>query len=192
MRRIIWDYIFDETSLIFLVAILIFIIIRLLYLLIAKKTFFAIRELMLLIFVASIIFIISKTVIPKYSFAKTSDGLIVNLHRLDWKVNIIPFKTIWYFMTDEIKRDSVGMIINILGNLLLFIPIGLAGLALNQYDIRLTVMKGCIISVIIEIIQIIPGRSTDIDDVIVNTIGVLIGCLIMFLIHKISVRFKKE
>ncbi|GIO23448.1 VanZ family protein [Oceanobacillus sp. J11TS1] len=89
--------------------------------------------------------------------------------------NIIPF----YKLTDIILHQSLfDSLKNIIGNIILFVPFGF--MLLMKYPRVGTVLKatviGTICSIFIECAQIIyPYRWTDIDDVILNTIGTLIG-----------------
>ena len=88
--------------------------------------------------------------------------------------NFIPFK--------EIFRYSIGsrlFIKNIVGNILLFIPYGFfIEYYINNKKILTPAILTIIISITIEIVQLKIGRTFDIDDVILNTCGGIIGYLI--------------
>lgn len=92
--------------------------------------------------------------------------------------NIIPFK--------EIFRYSIGsrlFIKNIIGNILLFLPYGyFIGYYINNKKIITSAILTMIISITIEVVQLNIGRTFDIDDVILNTCGGMLG----FLIYSIS------
>lgn len=47
-------------------------------------------------------------------------------------------------------------------------------------------MAGAAISALIEFIQLFIGRSSDIDDAILNTLGVMLGYCVLRLYKKIS------
>ncbi len=79
---------------------------------------------------------------------------------------------------------------DVLGNIVLFTPLGVvlagalagrrdrSGRASNPAIVRLSGAAGLgvLLSVAIEIVQLqIPGRATDVDDVIFNTLGTLVG-----------------
>ncbi|WP_342541786.1 VanZ family protein [Paenisporosarcina sp. FSL H8-0542] len=71
---------------------------------------------------------------------------------------------------------------NILGNIILFTPLGfiliLKFKRLN--NMMSVVLVGVLSSTFIEIIQLLlPNRSFDIDDIILNTLGTMIGLLIL-------------
>lgn len=88
--------------------------------------------------------------------------------------NYIPFK--------EIFRYSIGshkFIKNIMGNILLFIPYGfLSSYILNNKKISVTFVLSLIVSLTIEIVQYYIGRVFDIDDIILNVLGGIIGGLL--------------
>lgn len=79
---------------------------------------------------------------------------------------------------------SRAVLIDWVGNVLFFIPLG-AALALIRWPGRAAagwrwagwvVLTGALISTGIELGQLlVPGRATDVDDVILNTIGVVVG-----------------
>lgn len=76
-----------------------------------------------------------------------------------------------------------GWLINIIGNISMFIPVGICWpfcfKKLN--NVWKTVLAGCGFSLFIEITQLpFYQRCSDIDDLIMNTTGVLIGAVIYF------------
>ena len=90
-----------------------------------------------------------------------------------------PFITIEKFFNDaKVARED--FLVNILGNIFVFSPFGWLGLCLKKFNnfIPATVYFLIIITTI-ETIQYISGRGVaDIDDVFLNTIGMLIGFFI--------------
>lgn len=95
--------------------------------------------------------------------------------------NFIPFK--------EIMRYEVGsklFIKNILGNIILFIPFGFfVSRILKTRKIWPIVFVSIITSGVIEYTQLQIGRTFDIDDIILNLIGSLLGYL-MYLVIDVS------
>lgn len=73
------------------------------------------------------------------------------------------------------------LVVDVLGNLVLFLPLGLtvAGVVGRWAPVgRLAAagLTGLGLSVAIELVQLgIPGRASDVDDVIFNTVGTLVG-----------------
>ena len=88
------------------------------------------------------------------------------------RINCIPFRNIIDY---EIRREAV---INIIGNICLFIPTGiLLPILYRRLDsFRKVILTGAGLSLVIEIIQLLlPNSVTDIDDLMLNTLGVAIG-----------------
>ncbi len=88
--------------------------------------------------------------------------------------NLVPFK--------EIFRYEVGSTLfnyNVLGNILIFIPFGyLFGEYVNPKTIIPVLITGLATSITVELVQFKTGRCFDIDDIILNIIGTIIGYLL--------------
>lgn len=95
--------------------------------------------------------------------------------------NFTPFR--------EIFRYDIGserFIKNVLGNILLFVPFGFfATYIVKNKRISLTFLMTLIVSFTIEGTQYYIGRVFDIDDIILNVIGGMVGFLIYRLFEKI-------
>lgn len=81
------------------------------------------------------------------------------------------------------RRALRFLLINIVGNIVVFMPlgIGLAG-TLHQSSRWQTIWRGAAggfgLSLLIELLQLaIPTRATDVDDLIFNTLGTILGVL---------------
>lgn len=113
-------------------------------------------------------------------------------------VNLIPFKTIFLYITgtELIKVLNPGDVINVrilnlFGNLLMFMPMGFfLPIITKKHSFKTTLCISVIITVLIEIIQFFIGRSSDIDDVILNSIGCCLGFLCFSLYKKSGIRLK--
>ncbi len=96
--------------------------------------------------------------------------------------NFIPFK--------EINRYtflSRLFIKNVMGNVILFIPFGFfSSYFLKTKKILPSTILTIITSITIEIVQLKIGRVFDIDDIILNIIGGLIGYLLYILLNYIK------
>lgn len=91
--------------------------------------------------------------------------------------------------------DYDGWLINIIGNVTMFIPVGICcPLCFKQLDtIWKTILAGAASTLFIEISQLLfYNRCTDIDDLIMNTTGVIIGAAIFFVIRNIIMKHKDE
>lgn len=95
--------------------------------------------------------------------------------------NIIPFKTICSYL-ERVYNSTINInivVTNLFGNLLMFVPMGMSLPALfNEKFNKLWKVIFFVITlvIIIEITQFITFTgSADIDDLILNTIGAIIG-----------------
>lgn len=154
-------------------------IIRIIYIKYKKKMIDWYHEIILLLYVMFIIGLLSLTIIPK------------NSNRTH-EINLIPFKIfkdIYYEIV--VNRNITYLWINLVGNICIFIPIGLFPLILWKVKVGKVIIGGCLLSLFIEISQMFLARATDIDDLILNTIGVIIGVVIFNMLHKYN-NEKKE
>jgi hypothetical protein len=70
---------------------------------------------------------------------------------------------------------ETDVLLNVVGNGVLFLPLG-AALCLLGSRVRTTVLIAFSISAFVEITQLfVPGRTTSVDDVMLNTLGALLG-----------------
>ena len=103
-------------------------------------------------------------------------------------VNMIPFAEIRRYLTYISTIGVVYVGINLLGNIVVMIPFGYALPSLFGAGKKLPILYifiGMVFSILIELSQFITHTGTcDIDDVILNTIGVIIGYLIYSLLHR--------
>jgi glycopeptide antibiotics resistance protein len=102
--------------------------------------------------------------------------------------NLIPFHTLAIYLRN---LDSEFWLRNLFGNLGLLLPLGLLGPIALPLLARwwLILPLALLISVSIELAQHwIPDRSADIDDVIVNVSGALLGYLVFLVVRLIGRR----
>ena len=103
--------------------------------------------------------------------------------------NFIPFKEIFrYSITSKLFYR------NVIGNIILFVPFGYFisyYCKLNKKWYLGIVITG-ITSLTIEIIQMGIGRSFDVDDIILNIIGGLIGYLLYYFSEKIFSKYNDK
>lgn len=101
--------------------------------------------------------------------------------------NLVPFHTLAIYWRN---LGSEFWMRNLFGNLALLLPLGLLGpIAMPALDRWWRIaLVALLYSLAIELIQLaVPDRSADIDDVIVNLAGALIGYLV-FVIVRSAVR----
>ena len=104
---------------------------------------------------------------------------------LPFKLNLLPFV--------HLLEKYEGWRRNLFGNIALFVPVGVFWpLCFGKLDrVWKVVLAGFFFSLLIELSQLLfYERSTDIDDLILNTLGVWIGALLFFALQK--GRRKKE
>ena len=92
--------------------------------------------------------------------------------------NFIPFKTIVEYVKRYIDGYRNLSVLNLLGNLALFVPMGMALPCLSRklnrfWKVTLTVLG---MVVVVELVQgLLRVGSIDIDDVIFNVVGAMVG-----------------
>ena len=94
------------------------------------------------------------------------------------KLELIPFVDIFKVITDSIaNHHGAGITLNIFGNILLFVPLGLFLPLFWRYfgRAKCTILFGFGVSLSIELIQLIAGGVTSVDDLILNTAGAAVG-----------------
>lgn len=99
--------------------------------------------------------------------------------------NFIPFKEIMRYET-----TSLLFYRNVLGNIAIFIPFGFIITDMirekaQKCNIFITATITLLTSLTIETIQMFIGRSFDVDDIILNFLGGIIGFIFYFIIQKI-------
>ena len=125
----------------------------------------------------------SQTVIPQIVCG--SEGISVSMSGRSHETWLIPFRFICYTYEDMVVRHSFySLLINILGNIVMFMPFGFFFSLLWRISGKKAVAAGFLISLSIELIQLMLPRSTDIDDLILNTAGAALGLLIYRVLHK--------
>ena len=100
---------------------------------------------------------------------------------LNFRINLLPFV---YLMDYEIRREAL---INVIGNTAMFIPLGIVWpVCFKQLNSHGKVIAaGVGTSLLIEILQLpFYDRVSDIDDLILNSLGFLIGYGIYLLVKK--------
>jgi len=91
-------------------------------------------------------------------------------------INFVPFKTIFYYLGGNV--DSNIVLENLLGNILAFSPMGvlLPILFNNCKNLKNILLISFLVSLSIEITQLLFSLgSCDIDDIILNVLGAVIG-----------------
>ncbi|HPE14599.1 MAG TPA: VanZ family protein [Bacilli bacterium] len=159
------------------ISMVIFVSLRIVYLITKKERFVLYKEILLVVFVIYILCLFQ----------------VVTFKDVSWSgSNFIPGK--------EIFRYEVGSSMfyrNIFGNMLLFLPYGF--LVSYFFDIKRVYIPLILISIAslsIELTQLVIGRVFDVDDILLNIIGGLIGYFLYHVLDiiedKIPKKLKKE
>lgn len=94
----------------------------------------------------------------------------------------IPFAQMWQTLTDTSRTQAF---VNLVGNIVLFVPLGwllpIISFRMRSLKLALGVAAGCSLSIELCQLLFVAGRSPSVDDVILNTLGALIGGLIFHL-----------
>ena len=159
--------IFDATLPQVIISMVIIISMRIIYLIKFKEKIILYKELLNLLFIIYVLCLFYVVTFEDISFGIS---------------NLTPFT--------EIFRYDIGsrlFIKNVLGNILLFIPYGF----FTSYYLKLEKTYSILglsflISITIEITQLLIGRVVDIDDIILNLIGGLLGFSFYHTITKIE------
>jgi glycopeptide antibiotics resistance protein len=141
------------------------------------------HEVLFFLFALTLVGVSSQTVFNSFEAALTQG-----------RINLVPFasiaKYVRYFMKYGL-RDIVS--INLIGNIAVFIPFGLfPPLLWRKFGFFRTIMLGASISALYEIIQLGQNRTTDIDDLILNTLGTAVGFLLYLLIKSLPCKVDEK
>ncbi len=104
------------------------------------------------------------------------DGFLYELELKQEQLNFVPF-------SNDIDITAY------LQNILLFVPFGFLIPLIHKQKINIIYIltNGFLFSVLIETSQLLNNRRTDIDDLILNTLGAFIG----FILYKLFIRITK-
>lgn len=106
---------------------------------------------------------------------------------IDWhaprSVNLIPFQTIWGYLSGAIPVPASWAFHNVFGNVAVFIPFGLYLQLMGGKRLRISFLWVVFASLFIEMTQFaLNVGAADIDDVLLNALGGLIGILLYKLV----------
>ena len=160
------DVLYDTWPMIALSCVVL-ISIRLTYLIKNKQKIVLSNEMMMLTFIVYILCL----------FQIVTSGDVSGVHG----VNVTLFK--------ELTRYQIGTRLfyrNIIGNIIMFVPFGFFTsyyLKLNKK--RIIFYLALIVSIVIELIQLKIGRAFDVDDIILNIVGSLLGYYLYRVMDKV-------
>ncbi len=149
------------------------------------------HEVAVILFVVFLVGLASQTIIPKVEFGDTIRVIVGNGNG---RINLIPFKVIGEtYRAVFIAGYFNYFLINFLGNIVMFMPIGFfVPLLWNKMSFKKVVIIGLTASLFIEICQLPLARGTDIDDVWINTLGCILGYAVYLVLKKSAPLFVRK
>ena len=146
------------------------------------------KEILYLIFVCYIVGLFNLVLVPRNFWNTIWHNIFYNLNEnpfegiFDFSYNFIP--TIYKIIIGEYTLGSWVKTM-IVGNLLMFIPMGiLLSLCFKNINKKNMFKYAILIPLTIEVLQLVVGRSFDIDDLVMNFLGIVIGYFIVELVKK--------
>ncbi len=165
------------------IAVPIYLIIRFLMLRKSSRKFNLYHEIALLIFVIFVVGLASQTVIPKIELG--INGNINILKNGTHGINLLPLKVLFETYREVFINLNINyFIINFLGNIIMFMPIGFFIPLLWEIPDKKIIIVGFLFSLFIEVCQLFLNRGTDVDDLILNTLGTILGLLVYKFLYK--------
>ncbi|MEA1853555.1 VanZ family protein [Cytobacillus sp. OWB-43] len=131
-----------------------------------------------------------------YFFSREAQMSFFNFNLSEWgmNVNIIPFKTTITYLLGADRFNLDIIITNTIGNILIFLPLGLLLPVLFKHCRLFSVVTITAItaSFSIELLQFfLQVGQFDIDDIILNTMGAMVGYLMFKTIFKVNLFIKE-
>jgi len=173
-------YYIIQLLVIMIVATPIVVVTRVVYFKKTKKQVNMWHEVLLLLFITFCAGLAIQTLLPYgLNFGFSLDNL-----------NLIPFRTIIEMLT----HGLAAAVVNIIGNIVMFMPLGfIPPLLWGKSKLINSAWLAFNISFCIEIVQLfLPHRATDIDDLILNTLGGIVGWCVYWLFKKIFPKFSQK
>lgn len=100
---------------------------------------------------------------------------------ITYRYNLQPFKEIMRFLNNWDMVGTLAVLLNIGGNVLAFAPLGFCLPMLSDHRIRFirVTLLSAGLSLLIELIQLCSRvGSFDVDDIILNTMGGIVGYIV--------------
>ncbi len=102
------------------------------------------------------------------------NNLFAAIGSMERTISIIPFKSLFEMINNNIS--VLRILENVLGNIIIFIPFGLLLPIFQKDKSKKIILYGLTLSAFVEIIQyVFASGSSDIDDLLLNTLGTAFG-----------------
>ena len=149
----------DTTWPTLVIFLTIIILLRVFTILNTSKKFILHEELLLLLFITYILFLFELV---------TSRDVYMN------GTNLVPFREMFRYPVGSENFNR-----QVIGNILLFMPFGFFATYYTKIKkISSISFMSILVSLTIEVVQKYIGRSFDVDDIILNVVGGILGCLV--------------
>lgn len=128
-------------------------------------------------------------------FLLLSDGFGRSEGYSDYRYNLVPFQEIIRFIKYRAYIDFQSVIINLLGNVVAFMPFGalirwVVNRRMRWYQ---AVAYTFLFSLCVELLQLVAMVGVfDVDDLILNTLGGLLGFFVYYLLLLINRRSERK
>lgn len=166
IKSIMVSYFVDVWPIITIITVIVCSL-RIAYLIKNKEKFCFYKEIFMLLFIIYVMCLFEIVTLQDYNYGLS---------------NYIPFREIFRY-----KIGSRLFIKNIIGNILLFLPYGyFTADYLDSKKILPVCFLTMLVTLTIELVQLNIGRTFDIDDVILNTLGGMFGYVLYRLIERIK------
>jgi glycopeptide antibiotics resistance protein len=140
-----------------------------------------------------LLFIIYLILLVYFLFFAESMGRTIS--NREYSYNLVPFKEIKRFIKYYKELGMTAVLTNIVGNIVCFIPFGFM-LPILSTKIRKLILVGLVsfeLSIVIEVAQLIfKVGSFDVDDLLLNTLGGMVGFLIYSITNRIIRKWFKK
>ena len=136
------------------------------------------------------LFILYMGMLVYFLFFAESYGRAGEMAR-EYRYNLIPFVEIRRFWMDREQVGNFAMILNIFGNVVGFVPFGYILPVINDRfrNWLLIVVSGFSLSLCVETAQLIfRVGSFDVDDLLLNTLGALLGYVSFWVCNEVRRR----
>lgn len=144
------------------------------------------RELQLLLVYVCFVVIVRFIFCPFEKVDGKIQPLLFDINQmLPFRINLLPFT---YLFDYDVMREAI---VNLIGNIMMFVPVGIVyPIVYRKLDTHAKVIAaGVGLSLAIEILQLpFFDRVTDIDDLILNSTGYILGYLIYLGVKRITKR----
>lgn len=110
----------------------------------------------------------------------------------DYRYNLVPLKEINRFIKYRDELGTLAVITNLGGNVVGFIPFGLILPIINRRtrNFFLITMLSFEFSLLVETVQLVlKVGSFDVDDIILNTLGGMIGYFIFYICNRVRRKY---